>query len=127
MRCRRCQPLPDEVARAADLVGKRWVLQIVWAAGYPPQRTDIGSEVSRAFIGAAQSVTGEKLVLLPTIGGSTPSYMFEQQFKKPVIVLPIANYDNNQHAANENLRIGNLWDGIDLYAALLRHAPPARK
>jgi DNA-binding HxlR family transcriptional regulator len=32
MRCRRCQPLPDEVARAADLVGKRWVLQIVWAA-----------------------------------------------------------------------------------------------
>lgn len=96
------------------------LLQVVWAAGYPPQRTDIGSEVSRAFIGAVQSVTGDKLVLLPTIGGSTPSFMFEQQFKKPVIVLPIANYDNNQHAANENIKLKNLWEGIMLYSAIYR-------
>ena len=27
--------------------------------------------------------------------------------------------DNNQHAANENLRLGNLWDGIEMYAGLL--------
>jgi DNA-binding HxlR family transcriptional regulator len=32
MRCRRCQPLPAEVARAADLLGRRWVLAILWAA-----------------------------------------------------------------------------------------------
>src|SRR5919108_4437281 len=32
MRCRRCSPLPEEVARAADLLGRRWVLQIVYAA-----------------------------------------------------------------------------------------------
>ena len=32
MRCRSCQPLPEEVARAADLLGRRWVLAIVYAA-----------------------------------------------------------------------------------------------
>ena len=32
MRCRRCQPLPEEVARAADLLGRRWMLAILWAA-----------------------------------------------------------------------------------------------
>src|SRR5690348_17951339 len=32
MRCRRCQPLPEEVARTADLLGRRWVLAILWAA-----------------------------------------------------------------------------------------------
>ena len=32
MRCRRCRPLPEEVARAADLLGRRWVLAILWAA-----------------------------------------------------------------------------------------------
>jgi len=32
MRCRRCRPLPEEVARAADLLGRRWMLAIVWAA-----------------------------------------------------------------------------------------------
>ena len=32
MRCRRCSPLPEEVARAADLLGRRWMLAILWAA-----------------------------------------------------------------------------------------------
>jgi DNA-binding HxlR family transcriptional regulator len=32
MRCRSCRPLPDEVARAADLLGRRWVLAILWAS-----------------------------------------------------------------------------------------------
>ena len=32
MRCRHCQPLPEGVARTADLLGRRWVLAILWAA-----------------------------------------------------------------------------------------------
>ncbi len=32
MRCRSCRPLPEEVARAADLLGRRWVLAILWAS-----------------------------------------------------------------------------------------------
>ena len=32
MRCRTCQPLPEEVVRAADLLGRRWVLAILWAS-----------------------------------------------------------------------------------------------
>lgn len=32
MRCRPCQPLPEEVARAAELLGRRWVLAILWAS-----------------------------------------------------------------------------------------------
>ena len=32
MRCRQCRPLPEEVARAADLLGRRWVLAILWAS-----------------------------------------------------------------------------------------------
>jgi len=44
--------------------------------------------------------------------------LFEQQFNKPVIGLPTANYDDNQHAANENLKLKNLWDGIALFAGV---------
>ena len=32
MRCNQCRPLPDEFARAADLLGRRWALAILWAA-----------------------------------------------------------------------------------------------
>ena len=56
---------------------------------------------------------------VPTLGGSGPSYLFTEILGAPVVTLPIANYDNNQHAANENLRLQNLWDGIEMYAGLL--------
>ena len=32
MRCRQCRPVPEEVARAADLLGRRWMLAVIWAA-----------------------------------------------------------------------------------------------
>jgi DNA-binding HxlR family transcriptional regulator len=31
MRCRRCEPLPEEVRRGADLLGRRYALAIVYA------------------------------------------------------------------------------------------------
>ena len=32
MRCRRCTPVPEEIRRAADLLERRWLLQILYAA-----------------------------------------------------------------------------------------------
>jgi DNA-binding HxlR family transcriptional regulator len=32
LRCRKCQPLPEEVRQAADLLGRRWLLAILWAS-----------------------------------------------------------------------------------------------
>jgi acetylornithine deacetylase/succinyl-diaminopimelate desuccinylase-like protein len=37
----------------------------------------------------------------------------------PMAGVSIANYDDNQHAENENLRLGNFWDGMEVYAGLL--------
>src|SRR3712207_9308931 len=31
-RCRRCTPVPEEVRRAADLLERRWLLSILYAA-----------------------------------------------------------------------------------------------
>jgi hypothetical protein len=59
------------------------------------------------------------VVRLPTMGGSVPLFMIEQILRVPTITTPIANHDNSQHSFNENIRIQNLWDGIELMAALL--------
>jgi acetylornithine deacetylase/succinyl-diaminopimelate desuccinylase-like protein len=59
------------------------------------------------------------VIAMPTLGGSLPMYMFEQVLKTPLIVLPIVNHDNSQHAANENLRLQNLWDGMVVYAGIM--------
>jgi len=58
-------------------------------------------------------------VKLPTMGGSVPLFMIDQILHVPTITTPIANHDDNQHSHDENLRIRNLWDGIELMSAFL--------
>jgi acetylornithine deacetylase/succinyl-diaminopimelate desuccinylase-like protein len=58
------------------------------------------------------------------MGGSLPLHHFEEVLRTPLIMLPIVNHDNNQHAENENLRLRNLWDGIALYAGVLARLEP---
>jgi acetylornithine deacetylase/succinyl-diaminopimelate desuccinylase-like protein len=69
--------------------------------------------------GVDEAVDGP-IVLTPSLGGSLPLYIFSEILNAPpIVVVPIANHDNNQHAPNENLRIKNLWLGIEIYAALM--------
>jgi hypothetical protein len=46
--------------------------------------------------------------------------MIEKYLQAKSISVPIANHDNNQHAENENIRLMNLWSGIETMAALMR-------
>ena len=106
---------PDSAARLAH----PRIVRLAWEPGYPALRTDMSSPAARAVIQAAESSAAGRIALLPMMGGSVPIYLFADLFKVPVIGLPIVNHDDNQHAADENLRLQNLWDGIDLYAAML--------
>jgi acetylornithine deacetylase/succinyl-diaminopimelate desuccinylase-like protein len=87
-------------------------------SGYPAARTSIDHPMARQVIAAAARAAGEEVVLLPTLGGSLPLYLFVDLLEAPVVIVPIANHDDNQHAPDENLRLANLWYGIDLMAAL---------
>lgn len=61
----------------------------------------------------------QRLVQMPTIGGSLPFSTFNDALKLPTIGLAVVNFDNNQHAINENLRVGHFWEAIDIFAALV--------
>jgi acetylornithine deacetylase/succinyl-diaminopimelate desuccinylase-like protein len=95
------------------------LIKLQWENGYPALRSDMSSPAAKAVIGAVSQAAGAAAVVLPMAGGSVPLYLFADEFNAPIICLPIVNHDNNQHAANENLRLQNLWDGIDTYAALM--------
>jgi len=92
------------------------VVKDVW--NYPATHTSMDLPVSRAVVEVVEHATGHGIVQMPTLGGSVPMYIFDN-LHLPVIGVPTVNYDNNQHSANENLRIGNLWSGIEIFAALL--------
>jgi acetylornithine deacetylase/succinyl-diaminopimelate desuccinylase-like protein len=108
----------DEPDLAARVAHPR-IIRLTWDSGYPALRSDMSSPAAKAVIAAAGKAAGAAVVVLPMSGGSVPLYMFAEVFTAPIICLPIVNHDNNQHAANENLRLKNLWDGIDTYAALM--------
>jgi acetylornithine deacetylase/succinyl-diaminopimelate desuccinylase-like protein len=95
------------------------IIKLNWDGGYPALRSDMASPAAKAVIGAAAKAADAPVVVMPMSGGSVPLYMFADVFSAPIICLPIVNHDNNQHAANENLRLKNLWDGIQTYAALM--------
>jgi acetylornithine deacetylase/succinyl-diaminopimelate desuccinylase-like protein len=90
----------------------------VGKGAYNASRTSMDLPISRELLATAESARGP-VIKLPTIGGSVPIYMIEGVLGAPAVMVPIVNHDNNQHSANENLRIQNLWDGIELIAALL--------
>ena len=95
------------------------IVKLDWEGGYPAFRSDMNTPAARAVIAAAKVAGGGPIALMPMMGGSVPIYMFDEEFHVPVIGLPVVNHDNNQHAANENIRLQNLWDGITTYAAMM--------
>jgi acetylornithine deacetylase/succinyl-diaminopimelate desuccinylase-like protein len=86
--------------------------------GEPASRTPIDLPIATDVIQAIESARG-KVILLPTFGGTVPLDAMERAANTRTITVPIANHDDNQHAANENLRLQNLWDGIETMAALI--------
>lgn len=88
-------------------------------SGYNAQRTQMDLPIAQQIVKAVQSTSVEPIVLLPTSGGSLPLFLFEKYLNTPTITVGIPNYDNNQHAENENIRIGNLWNGIETVAAMM--------
>jgi acetylornithine deacetylase/succinyl-diaminopimelate desuccinylase-like protein len=96
------------------------VVMLDWRAGaYPAFRSKIDSPQAKKLAAIMNSMDEQPTILTPTLGGSLPIYLFEQALDMPIIILPIANHDNNQHGRNENLRLQNLWDAVAMYAAIL--------
>ena len=91
----------------------------VRAGGYNAERTRMDLPLSKSVIDAVQSTSPDKIVLLPTSGGSLPLSIITERLKTVTLSVPIANYDNNQHAENENIRLQNLWNGIETWAAIM--------
>ncbi|HKO04133.1 MAG TPA: M20/M25/M40 family metallo-hydrolase [Candidatus Acidoferrales bacterium] len=94
------------------------VARVDSGGGYPATHTSMELPVAAALVEVVAGATGEAPVKLPTMGGSVPMFVFER-LGLPVIGMPIANYDNSQHAANENIRLGNLWRGMETFGAIL--------
>ena len=93
------------------------VALVVRKGGESPHRISMDLPISQEVIRTVESARGP-VVKIPNSGGTGPD-VATRVLHIPEIGIPIGNHDNNQHSFNENLRLQNLWDGIELMAALL--------
>jgi acetylornithine deacetylase/succinyl-diaminopimelate desuccinylase-like protein len=111
----------DRAPTAAERLRHARIATVVQrGGGYNAERTAMDLPVSRAVLAAVERVFPGKTIALPTAGGSLPLAIISEILGTTTITVPIVNYDNNQHAEDESVRIGNLWDGIETMAALMR-------
>jgi acetylornithine deacetylase/succinyl-diaminopimelate desuccinylase-like protein len=93
------------------------IAMVTMSGGYPAARLPMEHAAAQALVRVAKAALPGEWVTLPTTGGSVPMHIFEN-LGLPVAHVPIVNHDNNQHSENENLRLGNFFRGIELFAGL---------
>lgn len=92
--------------------------------GFPAIKVTMDQPQIMSVINGVKSFTGDRVVFLPSSGGSNRvNNAIYDVLKTPAISVNMVNHDNNQHAENENVRIGNLWYGIDLVSVLMTLPP----
>jgi acetylornithine deacetylase/succinyl-diaminopimelate desuccinylase-like protein len=87
-------------------------------AGYPALRTALDQPMALRLTKLMRLIAPD-LIVTPTMGGSLPLHEFGSRLAAPIIILPLANHDNNQHAENENIRLQNIWYAMQVYGAVL--------
>jgi acetylornithine deacetylase/succinyl-diaminopimelate desuccinylase-like protein len=107
-------PTDEERARWPKLA--RFVPHLPAEAARQPVDSPVGRWVSSAIAGAWP---GASLVRIRMMGGTLPTHEIVGPLKAPFVLVPLVNPDNNQHAYDENLRMGNYLSGMRTLAALL--------
>jgi acetylornithine deacetylase/succinyl-diaminopimelate desuccinylase-like protein len=87
--------------------------------GYPAGRTPFTNPTAQQAIAAVATAMHTTPARLPTLGGSVPFYLFSDDLGAPTVLMPVVNFDDNQHGPNENVRLGNFFDAIVMMRAIV--------
>ncbi len=96
------------------------ICQFTNSRAYEAFRTELDSPIGNMVYSAIKAEFGTEPVRVRILGGSVPISPFIQSLGVPALIVPLVNSDNNQHSPNENLRIGNYFDGVRTFRGLLK-------
>ena len=82
-------------------------------------RTDLTNPFGEYLVNTLKSTLGEDIVQIRIMGGTVPISPFINELKIPAFIVPMVSPDNNQHSPNENLKIGQIAYGIQVFYGLL--------
>ncbi len=82
-------------------------------------RTNLDNEYGKFIVNTLNSSMNQEVVQIRIMGGTVPISPFINELKIPAFIVPMVNPDNNQHSPNENLKIGKIAYGIQVFYSLL--------
>ena len=85
-----------------------------WAA-----RTPMDSPYVPLAAKAVEMAFGESPIVYPSVPGGGPHYIFDQKMHLPLIEIPLALADQNNHAPNESMGLNGFFCGIKMAATLI--------
>lgn len=95
-------------ARASDAVN----VEVSKLGTMAPQRTPLDHPVREPVLRAVEKGWETEPILKPTLGGSLPTAVFAEHLDAPVVVVPYANSDEDNHSPDENLALWCFENGI---------------
>ena len=95
------------------------IVQVTRGVGDNAERTSMDLPIAKKVVAAVQQTTKGRVLQVPTLGGSLPLEDIVKVLNAKFLIVPIANFDNNQHAENENIKLKNFWEGIETLAAVM--------
>ncbi|MEX1078328.1 MAG: M20/M25/M40 family metallo-hydrolase [Homoserinimonas sp.] len=96
-------------------------VELVRLSSGPASRTPIDNPYVSLLARAVEQATGREPFVVPSLGSTLPNYVFTDILAMPSVLLPYANADQNNHAANENFELSRFLDGMKICATLLEH------
>jgi len=78
-------------------------VEVVEYDSMKPSRTNAANNFVRPIVDACRAAAGQEPVVLPALGGSIPQYAFVEGLGVPCIWSAYANWDEHNHAPDENM------------------------
>lgn len=88
-------------------------------SGYSPYRCPPDNRFAQAVIKGLEQAFGREILVYPSLGGSVPISLFNQELGVPCIGVPLGNHDAQGHGPRENLRLQDLIDGTKAIVSIL--------
>ncbi len=82
-------------------------------------RTNLDNPYGNFLVKTLTNTFSQNPVQIRTMGGTVPIAPFINQLKIPAFIVPMVNPDNNQHSPNENIKIGQIAYGIQVFYSIL--------
>ena len=106
--------LLDSVPTDSERLSNAKIVTFIGDKGVNAFRTNIGLEFGSLLQKEFKKTFKESPIIIRTMGGTVPIIPAIKVLDIPAIIVPMVNMDNNQHNPNENIRIGNIRQGIKI-------------